>query len=188
MRYARGLATDPGDTHMTISMHQALAPPLVQMLDALSGVLAKGAAFAAARKIDPAVLLQARLAPDMYPLILQVQIVADRAKDAAARLADVEAPRWPDTEKSFPELEARLGNAVDYLKTFSPARIDASEQRMIAFRHGGRDLRLNGRDYLFGFIYPNFYFHLTTAYAILRHNGVDVGKRDFLGNLPLASG
>ncbi|MGH7120096.1 MAG: DUF1993 domain-containing protein [Acetobacteraceae bacterium] len=186
VRYACSFATDPGNAHMTISMHQALVPPFVQMFDALSGVLAKSAAFAAARKIDPSVLLQARLAPDMFPLLRQVQVATDRAKGGIARLAGIEVPSWPDTETTFPELETRVRKAVDYLQGFRPAQIDGSEERVITFKSGGHELRFKGRDFLFGFVYPNLLFHVTTAYAVLRHNGVDVGKRDFLGNLPLA--
>ncbi|MGH7159740.1 MAG: DUF1993 domain-containing protein [Acetobacteraceae bacterium] len=171
---------------MTISMHQALVPPFVRMLDSLSALLAKGAAFAAERKIEPAVLLQARLAPDMFPLLRQVQVATDQAKGGAARLAGAEVPVWPDTEASFPELEARVRRAVDYLKGFRANQIDGSEARAIVFKAGGHELQFKGQDYLFGFVYPNFFFHLTAAYAILRHNGVALGKRDFLGELPLA--
>lgn len=171
---------------MTISMHQALVPPLVQMLDSLSAVLAKGAAFAAERKIEPAVLLQARLAPDMFPLVRQVQVATDQAKGGAARLAGAEVPSWPDTEASFPELEARIRRAVDYLKGFRADQIDGTETRAILLKAGGRELHFKGQEYLFGFVYPNFFFHVTAAYAILRHNGVALGKLDFLGEVPFA--
>ena len=171
---------------MTISMHQALVPPLTQMLDSLSAVLAKGAAFAEGRKIEPSVLLQSRLAPDMFPLLRQVQVATDQAKGGAARLAGVEVPSWPDNETNFPELEARVRRAVEYLKGFRAQQIDGAEERPITMKAGGRELHFKGREYLFGFVYPNFYFHVTAAYAILRHNGVELGKRDFLGNVPLA--
>ncbi len=171
---------------MTISMHQALVPPFVQMLDSLSAVLAKGTAFAAGRQIEPSVLLQSRLAPDMFPLVRQVQAATDQAKGGAARLAGIEVPSWPDTEASFEELQARVRRAVDYLRGFSAAQIDGSEERAVTIKAGSRELHFKGREYLFGFAYPNFYFHVTAAYAILRHNGVEVGKRDFLGNVPLA--
>jgi len=170
---------------MSISMHQALVPPFVQMLDSLSAVLAKGAAFAEARKIEPAALLQARLAPDMFPLVRQVQAATDAAKSAAARLAGVDVPSWPDTETTFPEVEARAKRAIDYLKSFAPNRIDGSEERPISVKAGSRELHFKGQGYLFGWAYPNFLFHVTTAYAILRHNGLEVGKRDFLGAVPL---
>ncbi|MDA8051682.1 MAG: DUF1993 family protein [Rhodospirillales bacterium] len=171
---------------MTISMHQALVPPFVQMLEALSGVLGKGASFAEARKIDPAVLLAARLAPDMFPLVRQVQVATDQAKGGAARLAGVEVPAWPDKEASFPELQARVARAVDYLKGFAAGEIDGSEARAVTVKAGGRELQFKGREYLFGYVYPNFFFHVTMAYAVLRHNGLEVGKRDFLGAVPLA--
>lgn len=171
---------------MTISMHQALVPPFVQLFEALSGVLAKGAQFAEARRIEPSVLLQSRLAPDMFPLVRQVQVATDRAKGGIAQLAGIEVPSWPDSETSFPELETRIRRAVTYLQGFKAAQIDGSEERIITFKAGTRELRFKGRDFLFGFVYPNLLFHLTTAYAILRHNGVDIGKRDFVGNLPLA--
>jgi uncharacterized protein len=169
---------------MTISMYQALVPPYVQMLSSLSAVLEKGAAFAAARKIEPAVLLQSRLSPDMFPLLRQVQVATDQAKGAAARLAGVEVPSWPDAEQSFEELQARVKRAIDFLKGFSPGQIDGSEERAISFKAGSREMSFKGQGYLLGWAYPNFYFHVTTAYAILRHNGVELGKRDFLGAVP----
>ncbi len=171
---------------MTISMHQALVPPFVQMLESLSAVLAKGTAFAEGRRIEPSVLLQSRLAPDMFPLLRQVQAATDQAKGGAARLAGIGVPSWPDTEASFEELEARVRRAVDYLRGLSAAQIDGSEERAVTVKAGSRELHFKGREYLFGFVYPNFYFHVTAAYAILRHNGVELGKRDFLGNVPLA--
>ncbi|MGH7072160.1 MAG: DUF1993 domain-containing protein [Acetobacteraceae bacterium] len=171
---------------MTISMHQALVPPLVQMLESLSAVLTKGAQFAAERGIEPAVLLEARLAPDMFALVRQVQVATYQAKGGAARLAGVEVPSWPDTEASFPELEARVRRAADYLKGFRADQIEGSETRAIVVKAGGRELHFKGREYLFGFVYPNFFFHVTATYAILRHNGVGLGKRDFLGAVPLA--
>lgn len=169
---------------MTISMHQALVPPALQMLSALSAVLDKAAASAAARKIEPAVLLQSRLAPDMFPLVRQVQVATDAVKGGAARLAGVAVPSWPDTEASFEDLQARLKKTTDYLRSFKPEQIDGSEERAISFTAGNTERKFKGQGYLMGWVFPNFFFHVTAAYAILRHNGVELGKRDFLGAVP----
>jgi hypothetical protein len=166
---------------MTMSMYQASAPIFTQMLSALSGQLEKAAAHAAAKKIDPNALLTARLYPDMFPFTRQVQVSADFGKNTMARLAGVEAPKFPDTEASFDELKARVAKTVDYVKTFTPGQIDGSEEREITLPMGGNPVTFKGQRYLINFALPNFFFHLTTAYAILRHNGVEVGKRDFLG-------
>lgn len=166
---------------MTISMHRASVPVYVHMLEALSGVLDKAAAFAAAKKIDPSVLLQARLAPDMFALIRQVQIACDFAKGPAARLAGIEVPKWDDNEASFDQLKARIARTLEYVKGFSTSQIDGSESREIEITVGGQPMKFKGVDYLLGFAMPNFYFHVTTAYAILRHNGVEIGKRDYMG-------
>jgi hypothetical protein len=166
---------------MALSMYQASAPLFTQFLSSLSGVLAKGAAHAEARKIDPNVFLSARLAPDMFPLTRQVQIVSDNAKAGMARLAGVEIPSWPDNEASFPELQARLTKTIDYVKSFKPGQIEGSEDREIIVQLGPNKVPFTGRSLLFGFQIPNFLFHCTTAYDILRHNGVELGKRDFIG-------
>lgn len=165
---------------MTISMYRASAPVFLQMLPALSGILDKGAAFAAAKKIDPAVLLNARLAPDMFALSRQVQITSDFAKGTMARLAGKEPPKYEDNEASFDELKARIAKTVDFVKGFSPAQIDGSEERDITITLGGQPRSFKGENYLVGFALPNFYFHATAAYAILRHNGVDIGKGDYM--------
>lgn len=166
---------------MTISLYQASVPPFVQSLKAAKAFLAKAAAHAEAHKIDPGVLLQSRLFPNMFPLVRQVQIAADFAKGAAARLAGMEPPKYEDRETTFAELQTRLDTTIAYLDTFKPAQIDGQEERDIVLPAGGRTLTFKGQPYLLGFVQPNFYFHLTTAYAILRHNGVDLGKGDFLG-------
>jgi hypothetical protein len=166
---------------MTISMYAVSVPVFRRTLTALSGILKKGADFAAARKIEPAVLLSARLAPDMYPLTRQVQIVSDHAKSATARLAGVEVPSWADDETSFEQLQARIARTLDYIGGFTAAQIDGSETRSVSLPMRSGSLNFTGQDYLLGFVLPNLYFHCTTAYAILRHNGVEVGKRDFLG-------
>jgi len=166
---------------MTISMYQISAPVFTKMLGALSNVLDKGAAFAVAKKIDPAVLMASRLAPDMFPLTRQVQIAADFAKGPMARLAGLEVPKWEDNETTMEALKARVAKTIDYVKSFKPAQIDGSEAREISLTIGGQPKTMTGQEYLLHNALPNFYFHVTTAYTILRHNGVEVGKRDFLG-------
>ena len=166
---------------MPLSMYAVSIPVLVRGLNNLSAILDKGAASAEARKIDPAVLVAARLAPDMHPLSRQVQIASDSAKGAAARLAGVEAPSWPDTETSFAELQARIKKTIDYLETFKPEQIDGAEDRVVKLNLGAGEVDFPGQQFLFGFVLPNFFFHVTTAFAILRHNGVEIGKRDYLG-------
>ena len=167
---------------MAISMYQASVPVFQKMLKNLDGVLDKAVASAEARKFDPAVLLNARLAPDMYAFTRQVQIATDHAKGAVARLAGAEPPRYEDTEQSFDELRARIAKTIAFVESLSPEKIDGSEQRPIALRVGGKDWSFTGQDYLLGFALPNFYFHLVTAYNILRHNGIEIGKGDYLGN------
>jgi hypothetical protein len=167
---------------MSLSMYQASVPVFVRLLTALSAMLDKAAAHAEAKKIDPAALLQARLYPDMFALLKQVLVAADFSKNGTARLAGVEPPKFEDTETTFPELKARLAKTLDYLKTVKPEQVDGSEERVVNVKVGGREMTFKGQDYLLTNVLPNFYFHLTTAYAILRHNGVDIGKRDFTGN------
>jgi hypothetical protein len=167
---------------MSLSMYQASVPVFVRLLTALSAMLDKAAAHAEAKKIDPAALLQARLYPDMFALLKQVLVAADFSKNGTARLAGVEPPKFEDTETTFPELKARLAKTLDYLKTVKPEQVDGSEERVVNVKVGGREMTFKGQDYLLTSVLPNFYFHLTTAYAILRHNGVELGKRDFTGN------
>jgi hypothetical protein len=166
---------------MSLSMYAVSVPVLVRGLTNLSANLEKGAAFAEARKIDPGVLIGSRLAPDMHPLSRQVQIASDSAKGAAARLTGTENPSWPDTETTFPELQARIRKTSDYLQSFKPEAFEGADARTVTLPSPTGDMKFSGLDFLFGFVLPNFFFHLTTAYAILRHNGVELGKRDFLG-------
>ena len=166
---------------MSISMYQASVPPFLQMLTSLSAILDKAAAHASARKIEPSVLLNTRLTPDMFPLVRQVQLAADFAKGAAGRLAGVELPKFPDEETSFAELTARIAKTVDFIETLKAAQIDGSEGREITLPIGGQPYKFTGQNYLIRFALPNFYFHHTTAYAILRQCGVEIGKRDYLG-------
>jgi len=171
---------------MPSSLSQASIPAFAIALNALSAVLDKASTFAAAKKIDPAVLLHSRLAPDMFDLTRQVQVVTDQARRGAARLAGGEAPSYEDTETTIDQLKARLAKTAAYLKTLDPKQIDASVDREITFPlGGGKNGQMQGGDYLNHFVLPNFYFHLTAAYAILRHCGVDIGKRDFLGAIPV---
>jgi hypothetical protein len=162
-------------------MYQASAPLFRRSLAALGTVLDKGAAFAEARRIDPTVLPQSRLAPDMFPLARQVQSATDSVKGALARLAGVDVPSWPDEETTFPRLQDRVGRALAFIDEFRPEQIDGSETRAVTLKFRTGDVTFDGQNYLIGFVIPNFLFHCTTAYAILRHNGVDLGKRDFLG-------
>jgi hypothetical protein len=166
---------------MTISMYSASVPLFQRSLAGLSKVLEKGAAFAETKKIDQAVLLQARLAPDMFALARQVQIASDTVKGCVARLAGAEAPSWPDTETSFAELQARIARTLEYLASFAPDQIDGSEERPVTLKMRTGDIHFTGYSYLGGFAIPNVMFHCAIAYAILRHNGVELGKRDFLG-------
>jgi hypothetical protein len=171
---------------MPLSMSQASLPVFEIGLNALSAVLDKAEAYAAAKKIDSTVLLRSRLAPDMFDLVRQVLIAADQAKNGSSRLAGVEAPRYEDNEATVEQLKARLAKTVAYLKTLDRAKIDASADREITFPLGPTNKgHMKGDDYLNHFVLPNFYFHLTAAYAILRHCGVDIGKRDFLGAIPM---
>jgi uncharacterized protein len=155
-------------------------------INALSAILDKAEAFAAAKKIDAAVLLRSRLAPDMFDLTRQVQTVTDQARRGSARLAGLEPPSVEDTETTIDQLKARLAKTLAYLKTLDRKQIDASADREIKFPLGpGITGQMKGEDYLNCFVLPNYYFHLTAAYAILRHCGVDVGKRDFIGAIPV---
>jgi uncharacterized protein len=166
---------------MTISMYQASAPRFVNILNNLSAILDKAQAHAEAKKIDPLVLTSSRLFPDMLPLTKQVQIACDSAKGAVARLAGVEIPKFEDTEQTFPELKARIAKTVDFIKSVKPAQIDGSEEKEIVLTGGSQERRFKGMQFLLGWANPNFYFHVTTTYALLRHNGVEIGKMDYLG-------
>jgi len=167
---------------MTISMYQSSAPRFASILKNLSAILDKAKAHAEAKKIDELVLTSSRLFPDMYPLSRQVQIACDAAKGAVARLSGVEAPKHEDTEKTFDELKARIEKTLAFIATAKAAQIDGSEDKEIVLKLQGRDVAFKGIQYLLGFVLPNFYFHATTTYNILRHNGVELGKRDFVGN------
>ena len=168
---------------MTISMYSASVPTFIRTLTNLAGILEKAQAHAESKKIKPEVLLNARLFPDMFALTRQVQIASDFAKGTVARLAGIEPPAYADTESSFAELIARVQKTVDFLKTLKTDQVDGSENRDIVLKMHTGELKFKGEVYLTQFSLPNFYFHATTAYAILRHNGIEIGKMDFIGNL-----
>ncbi|MGR8941685.1 MAG: DUF1993 domain-containing protein [Gammaproteobacteria bacterium] len=168
---------------MKISMYQASVPVFVRMLDNLSNILEQAVQHTEEKKIDPAVLINARLAPDMYPLARQVQIATDMAKGCAARLAGLEVPVYDDDETTFPELLARIAKTIAFVQSVSPAKIDGSEEKTVTLKLSSQKFTFLGLPYLLNFVLPNFYFHITTAYAILRHYGLPLGKKDFVGSL-----
>jgi hypothetical protein len=170
---------------MPFTLSQASVPVFEIGLNALSGVLDKAAAFATAKKVEPSVLLAWRLAPDMFALSRQVQVACDQAKNGSARLAGVEPPKFEDNEKTIDELKARIAKTVAFLKSLDAKALDAAADKEIVFPLGQGKGQMQGNDYLNHFVLPNFYFHLTAAYACVRACGVDVGKRDFMGAVPL---
>ena len=170
---------------MSFSMYQASAPRFANTLKNLSVILDKAQAHCEARKIDPLALTSARLFPDMFPLARQVWIATDTAKGAVARLAGVDIPKYDDVEQTLPELKARIAKTVDYVMSVPAAKLEGAAEREVTMKAGGKDVVWKGAQYLFGHAYPNFYFHVTTAYNILRHNGVEIGKRDFIGQVAL---
>ena len=169
---------------MALSMYDVSVPVFIRALTNLSAILEKGAAHAKAQGMDAAELIQTRLIADMDPLPAQIQCASDAAKGCAARLAGLETPSFPDTEATFPELQERIAKTIGYLKTIRPEQFEGSETRTVELklRHG--PITFDGKNYLLGFALPNFYFHVTTAYDILRHKGVQIGKMDFLGAPP----
>ena len=167
---------------MTLSMYQASVPVFKQLLGGLSAVLAKAEAHAAAKKIEPNALLQARLYPDMFALLRQVQVACDFAKSVSARLAGVEMPGFDDKEQTFADLQARIAKTLAFIDSITPAQIDGSEARHIVTQAGTpKEKIFTGHSYLFNYGLPHFFFHTSTAYAVLRHNGVEVGKKDSIG-------
>lgn len=166
---------------MTISMYKASIPVSIRTLNNLKNILEKGATYAETKKIDPSVLINSRLSPDMFPLSKQVQIACDIANRGAAKLAEIEAPKFEDNETTFPQLIDRIQKTISHLNTFKSEQIDGSEERTITLQMRDNTLSFEGMSYLFYFILPNLYFHVTTAYDILRHCGVELGKGDFLG-------
>lgn len=166
---------------MSISMYAASAPLFLRMLGNLDQLLEKAEANAKERGFDPNVLVTQRLAPDMRPLSAQIQLASDSAKGAMARLSGGTAPSMPDTEATIADLRTRIANTIDYVKSVPASAIDGSEEREVVLKFPNGEMKFTGLAYLTGFVIPNFLFHVTTAYAILRHNGVPLGKMDFLG-------
>ena len=166
---------------MNISMYQASAPRFTNTLKNLSAILDKAQAHAEAKKLDPAALMTARLFPDMFAFTKQVQVACDTAKGAVARLAGVEIPKHEDTEQTFADLKARIAKTLEFIGTIKQQQIDGSEDKPIVMKRPSGDVTFTGMQFLLGHAYPNFYFHVTTAYNLLRHNGVEIGKRDFIG-------
>lgn len=165
-----------------MSFYDAVVPAYLQMLNSLTGLLTKAEAHCAAKKIDPSVLLSSRLFPDMLPLSKQIQLVSDFASKGCARLTHVDVPSMPDTEKTFEELKQRLAKTIDYVKAFKPEQFEGADAKDVTFPVGpDRTMTLKGQQFLSAVSLPNFYFHATSAHGILRHNGVEIGKRDFLG-------
>ncbi|MEN9897050.1 MAG: hypothetical protein RLZZ66_699 [Pseudomonadota bacterium] len=166
-----------------ISMYEASVPPMIRSLSNLRAILETATAYAQTKNIDPTVLFNARLYPDMYPLVKQVQIATDVAKGAVSRLAGIEPPKFEDNESTFAELISRIDKTLNLLHASTAAQIDGSEENPIVFLIRDKTVTFQGLPYLRDFVLPNVYFHVTTVYAILRHNGVEIGKRDFLGNV-----
>jgi hypothetical protein len=167
---------------MSLTMYQASIPVFIRMLGNLSSILDKAAAHAEARKIDQAVFINARLAPDMFPFNRQIQIATDMVKGCAARLAGIEVPGYEDNETAFSDLQARIAKTAAFLQSVSEEQINGSEEREVMLKLRDREIHFLGQPYLLNFVLPNFYFHITVAYSILRHNGVEIGKMDFIGN------
>jgi len=166
---------------MTISMYQASAPRLINSMRNLSAILDKTQAYIDTKKIDPAALLQFRLFPDMLNLTRQIQIASDTAKGVIARLAGVDIPTYEDNETSVAELQARIAKTIAFIEGFTPAQIDGTEDKAIVTKRGDKETHYTGMQFLLGHAIPNVYFHVSIAFAILRHNGVEIGKRDYLG-------
>jgi hypothetical protein len=169
------------ETFMTLSMYQASVPAFVRALNNLAAILEKGAAHAQARKIDESVLLNSRLFPDMFPLARQVQIATDTARSGAGRLAGADFPSYEDKESTFQELIQRIRNTIGFLESLQPTQIDGGENKTITWQSRSTTKSMQGQAYLMNHLLPNVHFHVATAYNILRHNGVEVGKKDFLG-------
>jgi hypothetical protein len=168
---------------MTLSLYNVSIPVMIKMLGNLDAILDKAIAHAEARKISDAAFVEARLFPDMFTFARQIRIATDMAKGAGARLAGIDIPKFEDNETTLAELKARLHKAMDFLKTLTPAQIDGAADRAISFTAGGNTMNFKGLDYLLTWVLPNFFFHVTTAYNLLRHGGVEIGKKDFLGKV-----
>jgi len=165
---------------MSVSLYATSAPVFVQFLNGLSGVIDKAGAFAAAKKVEPSVLINLRLAPDMHPFARQVRMATDHAAGGCGRLAGVDLPGFSNEEATFAELQARIARVIDFIKGLKPEQINGQEDREVLLKFPSGERRFTGQSYLLGFALPNFFFHTTTAYDILRNAGVEIGKRDFM--------
>ena len=168
---------------MTISMYQACVPTAIRAMTNLADILEKGAAHAEAKKIDPAVLIGSRLYPDMFPLAKQVQIASDTAKIGTSRIAQVTPPSYEDNETTFPQLIERARKTIAYLETLKPEQLDGTEGNTVTWKTQSGPKEMKAQAYLLHHLLPNVFFHVSMAYAILRHNGVEVGKKDYLGKI-----
>lgn len=167
---------------MSMTMYQASVPTFVRFLGNLSSILDKAIAHVEAKKIDESLFINARLAADMYPLSRQIQIATDMAKGCAARLAGIEVPRYEDNENTFADLQARIAKTIAFVQTVNVDQINGSEERTVTLKLHDKEISFLGQPYLFNFVLPHFYFHITTAYAILRHLGLEIGKKDYMGS------
>jgi hypothetical protein len=168
---------------MSFTIYDVGVPATTQILGSIAAVLDKAASYCEEKKINPSVLVNYRLAADMLPLSTQIQIMSDQAKGMMARLAGVDIPSYGDTETTLPELQARIAKTLAFVKSFTRDQIDGTEDKEITLKIAGNEMKFSGRQYLINFVLPNFYFHAATTYDILRHAGVPLGKRDFLGSL-----
>lgn len=168
---------------MSLSMYDVAVTPMIRSLTNLRSILEKAVAHAETKKIDQSVLINSRLYPDMFPLVRQVQIATDVAKGAVSRLAGLEPPKYEDVETTFPELLARIDKTIALLESADPKQLNGTEENTILLPMHDKTVTFKGLPYLVDFVLPNVYFHVTTVYAILRHNGVEIGKKDFLGNI-----
>jgi len=168
---------------MAFTIYEASIPPMIRSLENLSKILDKAVSQAKSEDKGLNALLEARLAPDMHPFTRQIQIVSDSAKGCAARLAGIEPPSMPDTETTFPELQERIGKTIAFLKSINAERLTGAEDRTVILKFPQGEMKFSGRDFLTGFALPNFYFHVTTAYGLLRHKGINIGKMDYLGGV-----
>lgn len=167
---------------MAVSMYQISVPVFTRMLSNLIAILDKAAAHCEERKIDPAALINYRFYPDMFPFSRQIQIATDAAKNGSAYLAGAEPPKFDNSKQTFPELIARVQKTIEFVNSFKPEQIDGSEEKEVSIKRGETTVTYKGQEYLLNRVLPNFFFHITTAYDILRHNGVELGKKDYLGN------
>jgi hypothetical protein len=168
---------------MSLSIYDLTVPVMLRGLNVTSDYLDKASAYSAEKKIDPDTLINARLAPDMQPFVMQIQRISDNCKGALGRLAGIETPNFPDTETTFMELKERIAKTISFVETIKPEQLQGSESRELSLKFRNVDTKMRGDSYLLAVFIPNFYFHITTAHDILRNQGLDIGKKDYLGNI-----